>query len=68
MYLKYQIPCRKVEREKNSLEAAKRETEEETGLNLPLKAFNYIRNDPKFNCNMYTVKLYEDEVPELTEL
>jgi len=67
MYLKYQVPCGKVDKGESSLEAAKRETQKETGLNLPIKAFNYIENDSKFNCDMYTVKLYEDEVPELTE-
>ena len=41
--------------------------EEETGLKLSIKAFNYIGNDPKFNFDMYIVKLYEDEVSELTE-
>ena len=67
MYLKYQVLCGKVERGETSLEAAQRETQEETNLRIPIKAFNYIGNDPAFNCNMYTVRLYEDEVPELTE-
>ena len=67
MYLKYQVPCGKVEKGETSLEAAQRETQEETNLRIPIKAFQYIRNDPAFNCNMYTVRLYEDEVPELTE-
>ena len=67
MYLKYQVPCGKVEKGETSLEAAQRETQEETNLRIPIKAFNYIGNDPAFNCDMYTVKLYEDEVPELTE-
>ena len=67
MYLKYQVSCGKVEREETSLEAVQRETQEETNLRIPIKAFQYIGNDPKFNCDMYTVKLYKDEVPELTK-
>ena len=67
MYLKYQVSCGKVEKEETLLEAVQRETQEETNLRIPIKAFQYIRNDPKFNCDMYMVKLYEDEIPELTE-
>src|ERR1044072_3658387 len=67
MYLKYQVLCEKVEKGETSLEAAQREAQEETNLRIPIKAFQYIGNDPAFNCDMYTVKLYEDEVPELTK-
>src|ERR1044072_6578723 len=67
MYLKYQVPCGKVEKGQTSLKSAQRETQEETNLRIPIKAFQYIGNDPTFNCDMYKVKLYEDEVPELTE-
>ena len=67
MYLKYQIFCGKVEKGEIFLEAIQREIQEETNLRILIKAFQYIGNDPKFNCDMYMVKLYEDEIPELTE-
>src|ERR1043165_3512949 len=42
MYLKYQVSYGKVERGETSLKVAQQETEEETGLRLPIKVFNYI--------------------------
>src|ERR1044072_523935 len=67
MYLKYQVSYGKVDKRKILIEAVQRETQEETGLRLPIKAFQYIKNDSNYNCDMYIVKLYEDEVPELIE-
>ena len=48
-------------------DAARRETQEETGLNIVRNQFKYIRNDPEFNCDMFIVKLTDEEIPARTE-
>src|ERR1044072_6912293 len=49
MYLKYQVPCGKVDRGESSLQAAWRETKEETDLASPVQRFQFLGNDEDFN-------------------
>jgi ADP-ribose pyrophosphatase YjhB (NUDIX family) len=67
MYLKYQVPCGKVDPGENSLQAAWRETKEETDLAIPAQRFQFLGNDENFNCDMYAVHLLPHEVPQRTE-
>ena len=67
MYLNYQAPCGKVENGESSLQAAHRETYEETNLSLSQKRFKFLERDPEFNCDLYVCKLKYEEVLERTE-
>ena len=67
MYLNYQAPCGKVEKGESSVQAAHRETYEETNLSIPHKRFKFLVNDPDYNCDLYVCKLKYEEVPERTE-
>src|ERR1044071_4994682 len=67
IYLKYQVPCGKVDPRESSLQVAWRETKEETDLALPAKRFQFLGNDEDFNCDMYAVHLLPHEVPQRTE-
>ena len=42
MYLKYQVPCGKVDPGESSLQAAWRETKEETDLAIPAQRFQFL--------------------------
>jgi ADP-ribose pyrophosphatase YjhB (NUDIX family) len=67
MYLNYQAPCGKVEGGETSIQAAHRETYEETNLSIPQKRFKFLVNDPEFDCDLYICKLKGEEIPERTE-
>src|ERR1044071_6659813 len=67
MYLKYQVPCRKTESGKMGIDAAFRETTEETNLIIDKSRLLYLANDPAFDCDIYYTKLREGEIPERME-
>jgi len=67
MYLKYQVPCGKLEPEETSRQAAHRKVYEETGLNIPHKRIKFFVNDPEFDCDIYYIKLNYLELPTRTE-
>ena len=67
MYLKYQVPCGKVDPSESSLQAAWRETKEETDLAIPAQRFQFLENNEDFNCDLYAVYLLPHEVPQRTE-
>src|SRR5262245_38747969 len=68
MYLLNQASCRKTEAGESSIQAAYRETYEETALSIAHRRFKYIGNDPNYDCDLYWVHLQNYEVPERTEL
>ena len=67
MYLLSQVPGGKVDKGENGLQAAHRETYEETGLNLALRRFKHINRDSRYECEVYAIKLQGHEEPRLTE-
>src|ERR1044072_9381948 len=67
MYLKYQVPCGKVDLGESSLQAAWRETKEETDLAIPAQRFQFLENDEDFNCDLYAVHLLLHELPQCIE-
>ena len=67
MYLKYQVPCGKTEPGEMGIDAAYRETAEETNLLINKGRLLYLANDPTFDCDIYYAKLKEGEIPERTE-
>jgi len=44
--------------EKPSMEAALRELEKETGLVTESEDLKFFLNDPNYNCDIYTLKVY----------
>jgi len=62
----WQTVCGKVELGESSIRAMEREISEENGLIINRAEIIYIFNDPKYNCNMYKVKL-KLEIPQRTE-
>src|SRR5262245_38192266 len=53
MYLLNQAPCGKTENGESSIQAAHRETYEETALSLAHRRFKYVGNDPNYDYNIY---------------
>src|SRR2546430_2239925 len=49
----WQTVCGKSEANESSIETCKRETYEETGLNLPPRKMKFIFNDRKYDCDVY---------------
>ena len=45
---------------KPSMKAALRELEEETGLVAEPEDFKFLINDPNYNCDVYTLKIYSN--------
>src|SRR6266542_5781261 len=50
-----------------SIEAALRELEEETGLVAEPEDFKFLINDPNYNCDVYTLKMYPNTELDLME-
>src|ERR1044072_6635663 len=67
MYLKYQVPCGKTEPGEMGIDAAFRETAEETNLIIDKNHLLYLANDPNFDCDIYYAKVREGEIHERTE-
>ncbi len=55
----WQSVCRNVENyNKSSRHAIVKEVLEKTGLKVILKDLQYFFNDPKYNCDIYKLKVY----------
>ena len=67
MYLKYQVPGGKVDKEENGRQAAHKEAYEETGLSIVHRKIKFLINDPEFNCNIFYAKVSDEEIPKRTE-
>ena len=52
---------------KLSVEAALRELEEETGLVAEPEDFKFLFNDLNYNCDVYTLKVYQNIKLDLTK-
>ena len=52
----WQTFCGKVKANESSIEACKRETIEETGLDLPSEKMKFIFNDRRYDCDVYITK------------
>ena len=65
--MKLQVPCGRAELEETSVQTAHRETYEETGLSIPHKRFKVVAWDPEYDCQVFEVRLTEEELPERTE-
>ena len=63
----WQTVCGKVKANESSIEACKRETTEETGLDLPSEKMKFIFNDRKYDCDVYITKIHSDQQPKRTE-
>ena len=63
----WQTVCRKVEANELSIEACKRETTEETGLDLLPEKMKFIFNDRRYDCDVYVTKIRSDQQPKRTE-
>ena len=63
----WQTVCGKVEANESSIEACKRETTEETGLNLPSEKMKFIFNDRRYDCDVYITKIRSNQQPKRTE-
>src|SRR6266498_3792038 len=50
-----------------SMEAALRELEEETGLVAESEDLKFLINDPNYNCDVYTLKVYPNTELDLME-
>ncbi len=59
-----QIPCEKVDKGKTSYQVVCRKTREETGIYTAPK---YLTKDDKFNCNIYTINITEEEKSQWME-
>ena len=57
----WQTVCGKVEANESSIEACKRETTEETGLDLPPEKMKFIFNDRRYDCDVYITKICSDQ-------
>jgi len=42
------------------MKAALRKLEKETGLIAELEDLKFLLNDPNYNCNIYTLKVYSN--------
>ncbi len=62
----WQSPGGKTDREP-SMEAALRELEEETGLVAEPEDLKFLINDPNYNCDVYTLKVYPNTELDLME-
>ena len=51
----------KVKANESSIEACKRETIEETGLDLPSEKIKFIFNDRRYDCDVYITKVRSDQ-------
>ena len=60
-----QVSGGKVDKGEGSLEAAMRETKEETGIEVDPKWTRYIEKDAEFNCDIFITKI--NKYPKLTE-
>ena len=49
------------------IDAAFRETAEETNLIIDKSRLLYLANDPTFDCDIYYAKLRDGKIPERTE-
>src|SRR6266542_755288 len=68
MYGLHQSPGGAVEiKDSNSLEAALRELREETSLKIHQSRAKWIGHDPRFDCDIYAIKLDIGENPNWTE-
>src|SRR5215469_11398446 len=67
MFNLWQVAGGKVERGESSLQAVLRETKEETGLQLAKEDCIYLTNDPKFNCDIYLTKVFDNQQLQRTE-
>ena len=67
MYLLYQAPGGKAEKEETVRQAAVWELYEETGLVAKPRHLKFIAYDGEFDCNLYAYKLPAHEYPERTE-
>jgi len=68
MYGLYQSLGRGIESsDSNSLEAALRELRKETGLRIYQIRAKWIRNDQKFNCDIYFIELDIGKNPQWIE-
>jgi len=63
----WQTVCGKVEANESSIEACKRETTEETGLDLPSEKMKFIFNDRRYDCDVYITKVRSDQQLKRTE-
>ena len=63
----WQTVCGKVEANESSIEACKRETTEETGLDLLSEKMKFIFNDRRYDCDVYVTKIRSDQQPKRTE-
>ena len=62
MYGLWQTVCEKVELGESSIKAIEKEIQEESGLVINREEIIYMFNDPKYNCDVYKIKL-KIEVP-----
>ena len=67
MYLLYQAPGEKAEKEETARQAAVRELYEETDLVVKPYCLKFIAYDSEFNCNLYAYKLSTHKYSERTE-
>jgi 8-oxo-dGTP pyrophosphatase MutT (NUDIX family) len=63
MYKLWQTVCGKVELGESSIRAMEREISEESGLMIDRTEIIYMFNDPKYNCDIYKIKL-KLEIPQ----
>ncbi len=63
----WQLSEEKTDRE-SSKKAAFRELEEETGLVAEIEDLKFLLNDLNFNCDVYTLKVYQNTELDFMEL
>jgi 8-oxo-dGTP pyrophosphatase MutT (NUDIX family)/predicted aspartyl protease len=61
MFNLWQVAGGKVEKGETSLQAALRETQEETGLEITKEQCQFLFNDPTFNCDVYLTKVSDQQ-------
>ena len=67
MYSMWQVPGGKIEEGESSVQAALRETAEETGISLSKKDLTFLFNDSTYNCDVYNTKLLSNQIPQHME-